>query len=118
MLTSHNVIDDVVEVLTGTDFYQPRHETIFDAIVEAHSTGRRPDPMLISTILGSSDLARIGGAPYLLDLTTLATIPPPAHAPHYAATVPDAAARRPLTAPNTSTVTRAHAGGPATTHRR
>lgn len=111
MLTSHNVIDEVAEVLTGADFYQPRHETIFDAIVEAHSTGQRPDPMLISTILGSSDLARIGGAPYLLDLTSLETIPTPAHAPHYAAKVRDAAASRRIIEATASIVQRVHAGG-------
>ena len=34
MLMSKDAISDVVEVLRGSDFYQPKHETIFEAFAQ------------------------------------------------------------------------------------
>ena len=39
MLLTKDAIADVIEVVRGTDFYRPAHETIFDAIVDLYGRG-------------------------------------------------------------------------------
>ena len=97
MLTSPSVIDEVTSTLTGSEFAHPRHEAIWDAILEVHRSGRRPDVPLVIAALGGN-LARIGGPTYLLELTSIDSAPSPAQAPHYANAVLDAALTRRLIA--------------------
>ena len=72
MLISQDAVADVVETLSSADFYQPAHETIFDAIVELFSRGVRPDVLTVADALTKSgNLAKVGGATYLNELTGL-----------------------------------------------
>src|SRR4051794_31610773 len=69
MLLSKDAIADVVEVVRGTDFYRPAHETIFDAVVDLYGRGEPVDPITTTAELQRrGELGRIGGAP---DLHTL-----------------------------------------------
>ena len=83
MMMSKDAISDVVEVLRGSDFYQPRHETIFEAVISLYGRGEPADPITVAAELGrSGDLQRVGGAVYLHDL--LASISIAANASYYA----------------------------------
>ena len=44
MMMTGTVVDDITEILTGEDFYQPRHEMIFTAIVSLTHAGRPAEP--------------------------------------------------------------------------
>jgi replicative DNA helicase len=70
MLISQDAVADVVETITGVDFYQPNHETIFAAIVELFSRGVRPDVLTVADELTKrGELTRVGGASYLTELS-------------------------------------------------
>lgn len=95
MLQAPHLIDDLANELHGADFYHPRHELIWDAINAVYARGDRPDVLLVSQALGAQ-LSKVGGLPYLHDLTTIETIPVPAQAPHYATLVREKALARRL----------------------
>ena len=83
MLISKDAIGEVNEVLGGTDFYKPAHETIYDAIVDLYGRGEPADPVTVSAELNRrGDLQRVGGAPYLHTLS--ASVPIAANAAFYA----------------------------------
>lgn len=72
------------------DFYQPRHETIWDAIHHVHAAGTLPDPVTVADRLHrDGNLIKIGGAPYLHDL--MEACPNPSNGLEYAAGVRNAA---------------------------
>lgn len=71
MLQSPRAIDAVIPIINGTDFYQPRHESIFDAAAELHLTGQPVDPITVADHLAAAkELDRIGGPAYLYELLT------------------------------------------------
>ena len=83
MLISKDAIGEVNEVLGGSDFYRPAHETIYDAIVDLYGRGEPADPVTVSAELNRrGDLQRVGGAPYLHTLS--ASVPIAANAAFYA----------------------------------
>lgn len=95
MLMSKDAISDVVEVLRGSDFYQPRHETIFESVISLYGRGEPADPITVAAELGrSGGLQRVGGAVYLHDL--LASISIAANASYYAEIVREKAILRRL----------------------
>jgi replicative DNA helicase len=95
MLMSKDAIADVVDVTTGADFYLPKHETIFDCIVELHSRGEPADAITVAAELEKqAQLARIGGPVYLADLVGSVSIA--ANASYYAQIVADKAVLRRL----------------------
>ena len=79
--------------LQPTDFYDPRHETIWTAIQDIRSTGRIADPITLSRhLVANKTITKVGGAPYLHEL--YASCPNPALAVEYATDVRDAARAR------------------------
>ena len=109
MMLSKDAIADVVEVLRGTDFYKPAHETVFDAILDLYGRGEPVDPVTISAELGRrGDLTRAGGAPYLHTLT--ASVPIAANAGYYAEIVREKAMLRKLVDAGTKIVQIGYAG--------
>lgn len=95
-LTANHLIDDLADIVRAVDFYQPRHEAIWEAVLAVHQRGDRPDALIVAREMGKA-----ADTPYLHEMTTVDVIPVPAQAPHYAALVRDAAlARRILTATN------------------
>lgn len=106
LLTGAPIADDLADVLTGRDFYQPRHETVYDACQAVHRDGHRIDPPLVARKLGP-DLPRVGGPLFLSDLTSIEAAPHPAQARQYAAVVRDAALTRRLSEAARSVIERA-----------
>ena len=95
MMLSKDAIADVVEVLRGTDFYRPAHESVYDAILDLYGRGEPADAVTVSAELTKrGELTRIGGAPYLH--TLLSSVPTAANAGFYARIVRDRAILRRL----------------------
>jgi replicative DNA helicase len=95
MLLSKDAVADVVEVVRGADFYIPKHEIVFDAILTLYSHGEPTDVIAVTDELTKSgELARAGGADYLHTLTAL--VPTAANAGYYASIVAERALLRRL----------------------
>src|SRR5207245_9405696 len=73
MLLSKDAIADVVEVLKGSDFYRPAHETIYTAILDLYARGEPAAPItLASELTKRGEINRVGGASYLHTLVNAA----------------------------------------------
>jgi len=96
-LEDPDVVGDVTEICSGGDFYQPRHELIFNAILRLARAGLPAEPISLFDELdraGSADHA--GGAVYLTELFAEAATAD--YATHYAGIVREHALRRQIIA--------------------
>ena len=72
MLLSKDAVADVIETLRGTDFYVPKHELIFEAVLSLYSHGEPTDVVAVTDeLIKTGDLQRAGGADYLHSLTSI-----------------------------------------------
>ncbi|MFC3399100.1 replicative DNA helicase [Microbacterium amylolyticum] len=95
MLLSKDAVADVVETLRGVDFYIPKHEVIFEAILTLYSHGEPTDVITVTDeLMKSGDLQRAGGVDYLHSLTSI--VPTAANAGYYATIVQERALLRRL----------------------
>ncbi len=95
MLLSKDAVADVIETVRGVDFYIPKHETIFDAVMSLYSHGEPTDVIAVTDELTKTgELTRAGGAEYLHTLTAL--VPTAANAGFYASIVAEKAVLRRL----------------------
>ncbi|WP_221767574.1 replicative DNA helicase [Nocardioides sp. LS1] len=109
MLLSKDAIADVAEVLRGTDFYRPSHETIHDAIIDLYSRSEPVDMITVAAELQRrGELQKIGGAPYLHTLS--ANVPIAANAGYYAEIVREKSILRRLVDAGTKIVQIGYAG--------
>ncbi|CAN5278719.1 replicative DNA helicase [soil metagenome] len=95
MLLSKDAVADVIESVRGVDFYIPKHELVFDAILSLYSHGEPTDVIAVTDELTKTgELSRAGGAEYLHTLTSL--VPTAANAGFYASIVAEKAVLRRL----------------------
>ena len=95
MLLSKDAVADVVESVKATDFYIPKHEIVFDAILQLYSHGEPTDVIAVTDELTKQgELQRAGGADYLHSLTAM--VPTAANAGYYASIVAERALLRRL----------------------
>ncbi len=95
MLLSKDAVADVLETVRGADFYVPKHEIIFDAILTLYSHGEPTDVIAVTDQLTKTgNLQRAGGPEYLHTLTGL--VPTAANAGYYAQIVAEKAVLRRL----------------------
>jgi replicative DNA helicase len=95
MLLSKDAVADVVETVRGIDFYIPKHEVVFEAILTLYSHGEPTDVIAVTDELTKTgQLQRAGGAEYLHTLTGL--VPTAANAGYYASIVAEKAVLRRL----------------------
>ncbi|MGG7465822.1 MULTISPECIES: replicative DNA helicase [unclassified Plantibacter] len=95
MLLSKDAVADVVEILRGVDFYIPKHEVIYDALLTLYSHGEPTDVITVTDeLVKTGELSRAGGADYLHTLTSL--VPTAANAGYYARIVSERALLRRL----------------------
>lgn len=95
MLLSQEAIAEVFETVKGADFYAPKHEVIFDAIVSLYGKGEPTDVITVTDELTKfGNLIRAGGADYLHTLTSI--VPTAANASYYAKIVQEKATLRRL----------------------
>ncbi len=109
MLLSKDAIADVVEVITGTDFYRPAHELIYEVVLDLYGRGEPADPVTVAAELTKrGEIARAGGAPYLHTLISM--VPTAANAGYYAQIVRERAVLRRLVEAGTRIVQMGYAG--------
>ena len=95
MLLSQEAIADVFEAVRGPDFYAPKHEIIYSAIIELFNRGEPTDVITVTDQLSKTgELVRAGGADYLHTLTSI--VPTAANAAFYADIVQEKATLRRL----------------------
>ena len=95
MLFSKDAVADVIEVIRGRDFYLPKHELIFDAVLNLYSHGEPTDVITVTEELTKTGmLSRAGGVDYLH--TIVSGVPTAASSGHYATIVADKAVLRRL----------------------
>jgi len=95
VLIDEDVLTRVTDKLHADDFYDPRHETIFDAMVMLYEHHKPVDLLTLSDELKKKDkLEEAGGADYLTELTN--QVPTAAHAESYAEIITQNAMRRRL----------------------
>ena len=114
MLLSKDAIADVVEVLTGADFYKPAHELVYEAILDLYSRGEPADAVtVVNELARGGTIARVGGAPYVH--TLIAMVPTAANAGYYAQIVRERSVLRRLVTAGTRIVQMGYAadGGDA-----
>ena len=88
MMLSKDVIGEVSEIVKGSDFYLPKHEIIFDAIITLFAKGEPADQVAVNEQLTKQgDLQKIGGANYIHELAGF--VPTAANASYYASIVAD-----------------------------
>ena len=68
-MLARRALDEVREVLDGSEFYRPAHSLIWDAITGLADRGAPYDPLAVGAALGR-ELKNAGGAPYLHTLLT------------------------------------------------
>lgn len=101
---------EVLEHLKPEDFYDQRHENIFAAMVKIYSEHRPIDLLtLTSQLSADKNLKKVGGAPYLTDLSNY--VPTATHVKAYAELVERAALRRRLIAAGTDISEKAYEEG-------
>jgi len=109
MLLSKDAVADVIETLRGTDFYIPKHELIFEAILTLYSHGEPTDVVAVTDeLIKTGDLQRAGGADYLHTLTSI--VPTAANAGYYASIVSERALLRRLVEAGTRIVQMGYSG--------
>ncbi|MCM0620949.1 replicative DNA helicase [Nocardioides sp. BSK12Z-4] len=109
MLISKEAISEVGEIIRGTDFYRPAHESIFDAIIDLYGRSEPADMITVAHELQRrGELQKIGGAPYLHTLS--ANVPIAANAGYYAEIVREKAILRKLVDAGTKIVQIGYAG--------
>ena len=95
MLLSQEAIADVFDAVRGPDFYAPKHEIIYTAILELFHRGEPTDVITVTSQLSKTgELVRAGGADYLHTLTSI--VPTAANAAFYADIVQEKATLRRL----------------------
>lgn len=100
MLMSKDAIGEVTQTLSTTDFYQPKHQTIYDAIISLFAASQPVDAVIVADkLLKDGDLEKVGGSEYLHSL--IASVPTAANAPYYAEIVHQRAILRSVIAAGT-----------------
>lgn len=91
VMLSDRELDDLVDMLIPADFYVPKNQLVWAAIMRLHSRGERPDPITVLAEL-AGDAQAAGGGVYLH--TLVADVPTASNALHYGRLVADAATQR------------------------
>ena len=109
MLLSKDAVADVTGLLRGGDFYVPKHEVIYEAVLELYARGEPTDVITVTDELTKKgDLQRAGGAEYLHTITSI--VPTAANASFYAEIVGEKALLRRLVQAGTRIVQMGYAG--------
>ena len=95
ILLSDDVMAEVLVLLKPDDFYEQRHQMIFQAMSDLYDQHRPIDlRTLTAELKKQKKLKEVGGGPYLVELSNF--VPVAAHAKAYAEIVERAATRRKL----------------------
>ena len=110
VLLSDGVFPEVITVVRAKDFYEEKHQVIFDAMMNLYDQHRPIDLLTLTAELKSlKKLKEIGGAPYLTELTNF--VPTASHAKAYADIIEKASVRRRLIQAGTEITNKAFEDG-------
>jgi len=95
ILTDENIIIDIIDKVKSEDFYDPRHQTIFNSMFALYEK-RSPIDLLTLTdeLKKKSELEKIGGKKYLAELARF--VPNASNSKAYAEIIVENSARRRL----------------------
>ncbi|WP_236632785.1 replicative DNA helicase [Bifidobacterium xylocopae] len=100
MLMSKDAIGEVSQMIDVSDFYQPKHQTIYEAVITLFAGSQPVDAVLVANqLLKNGDLDKVGGTDYLHSL--VASVPTAANATYYAEIVHQRAVLRNVIAAGT-----------------
>lgn len=95
ILIDKDAITVVSEILSSSDFYNPTHGILFDAMLTLYEERKPIDLLTLATNLKKKKLhEKIGGASYLSSLVNV--VPTAANVEHYARIIKEAATKRAL----------------------
>lgn len=95
IMLAEDAMSDVMTIVRPRDFYDKRHEIIFDAMINLYDRHKPIDLLTLTSELKSlKKLKDVGGAPYLTELSTF--VPVATHAKAYAEIVEKMSVRRRL----------------------
>ncbi len=95
IMIQDGVMPEVLTILKPRDFYEKRHEIIFEAMMGLYDQHKPIDLLTLTTELKSKKkLKEVGGAPYLTELSNF--VPAASHAKAYADIIERASVRRRL----------------------
>ena len=107
ILLSEDVLPEVLTIIRAEDFYDDKHQIIFEAITNLYNRHRPIDLLTLTAELKSlKKLKEIGGELYLTELTNY--VPTSSHAKAYAEIIEKAAIRRRLIKAGTNISTKAY----------
>ena len=93
MMRSNEAVAAVMGVLTGADFYERNHETIYSAILHLRAEGHPADRITVGALLTKrGEITKVGGVPYLHALVH--SVPTAANAKYYAEIIYERAVMR------------------------
>lgn len=95
IMIQDGVMPEILTILKPRDFYEKRHEIIFEAMMGLYDQHKPIDLLTLTTELKSKKkLKEVGGAPYLTELSNF--VPAASHAKAYADIIERASVRRRL----------------------
>lgn len=107
IMLQDNTMPEILTILKPTDFYEKRHEIIFDAMSRLYDQHKPIDLLtLTSELRTQKKLKDIGGAPYLTELSNY--VPAASHAKAYADIIEKASVRRRLIKAGNEIVSKAY----------
>ncbi len=108
IIINNDILPEVLTIVRPRDFYEPRHQTIFQAIVDLYDQHKPVDLLTLTAELKSKkQLNTIGKASYLAELSNF--VPAASHAKAYADIVEKASVRRRLISAGTQIAEKAYA---------
>ena len=110
IMLNENALPEVMTVIKASDFYEERHQAIFEAMTNLYDSHRPVDLLTLTAELKSlKKLKLVGGAPYLTELSNF--VPVASHAKAYADIVRKTAIQRKLIKAGTEIAARAYEDG-------
>ena len=95
IMIQDSVLPEVLTIIRPKDFYDKRHQMIFDAMTHLYDQHKPIDLLTLTAELKSKKMLKeIGGAPYLTELSEF--VPAASHAKAYADIIEKASVRRRL----------------------
>jgi replicative DNA helicase len=95
ILIEEKILIDIVDIIRPSDFYDPRHKIIYQAVLDLYNKNKPVDLLTITNHLtDKGQIDAVGGPGYISQITSI--IPTAAHAENYAEIVREKSTRRHL----------------------
>ena len=107
IMIADNIMPEILTILRPRDFYEKRHEIIFDAMSGLYDQHKPIDLLTLTSELKSKKMLKdVGGAPYLAELSSF--VPAASHAKAYADIIEKTSVRRRLIKAGTDIANKAY----------